>query len=147
MSASCFAQLEGERPVLLPPGNYDVEFVGFATSMLFTKAYKLRLQFKVVTMGEHFGTHISRFYNVTRLIGRVGQNGRFKVGFHGDFLREFSKLFGTPVRLDRIPMTSFERKILLARVRTVEKAGTPPRWIPEGLRYSVISELITVKEG
>lgn len=145
-SSAVFAQLEGERPALLTPGDYDVSFVGFSTCVLFSRAYKLRVQFKVLTLGEHFEQRISRFYNVARLIGRPGTGGRFKVGFHSDFLREFAKLFGAPARLDRIPMTNFERKIIVARVRTVEM-GSAQRPIPECLRYSVISELVRIKEG
>lgn len=144
-SSSVFGQLDGERPVWLPPGEYDVSLAGFATSVLFSKAPKLRLQFKVLTLGEHFEKVICRFYNVTRLIGRPGPHGRFKVGFHSGFLREYAKLFGSPTRLDRIPMTNFERKIFVARVRTVERGAAQER-IPEGLRYSVISELVRIKE-
>jgi hypothetical protein len=147
MSASeiGFAQIEGERPSLLPPGVYDVSFVGFSTFVLFGRASKLNLQFKVVNYGEHFEKTVSRYYNVTRLIGRPGPNGRFKVGFSSDFIREYGRLFPIPARLDRIPMSSFEKHIFTAKVRTVEK-GAQQESIPEGLRYSVISELIGIKQ-
>ncbi len=142
---SGFAQIDGDRPALLPPGEYDVTFVGFCTFVLFGRASKLNVQFKVMTMGDHFEKRLSRYYNVTRLIGRPGANGRFKVGFHSDFLREYGKLFPVPSRLDRISMSSFERRILVARVRTVER-GSQQDAIPDALQYSVISELIRVKE-
>lgn len=139
-----FASIEGERPSLLPPGIYDVGFLGFSTFVLFGRASKLALHFKVVTYGEHFEKRISRYYNVTRLIGRPGPNGRFKVGFSSDFIREYGKLFPVPTRLDRIPMSSFEKHVFTAKVRTVEK-GSQQEAIPEGLRYSVISELIGIR--
>lgn len=139
-----FAQIDGERPALLPLGTYDVAFCGYSTFILFGRASKLNVQFKILTMGEHFEKRISRYYNISRLIGRPGPNGRFKVGFSSDFLREYGKLFSVPSRLDRIPMSNFERHIFTAKVRTVEK-GSQQENIPEGLRYSVISELIGIK--
>lgn len=142
---SGYAAIEGERPALVPPGTYDVSFCGFSTFILFGRASKLNLQFKILTMGEHFEKRLNRYYNVARLIGRPGPNGRFKVGFSSDFLREYAKLFPVPHRLDRIPMSSFERHIFTAKVRTVEK-GSQQEAIPDSLRYSVISELIGIKQ-
>lgn len=142
---SGYAAIEGERPTLVPPGIYDVGFCAFSTFVLFGRAGKLNLQFKILTMGEHFEKRISRYYNVTRVIGRPGVNGRFKVGFSSDFIREYAKLFPVPNRLDRIPMSAFEKHIFAARVRTVEK-GAQQEQIPDSLRYSVISELIEVKQ-
>jgi hypothetical protein len=139
-----FAEIDGERPSLLPPGTYDVSFVGFTTFVLFGRASKLNLRFKVVTFGEHFEKPISRYYNVARLIGRPGPSGRFKVGFSSDFIREYGRLFPVPTRLDRIPMSSFENHIFTARIRTVDK-GSQQEVIPDGLRYSVISELTGIK--
>jgi len=140
-----YAALDGERPALVPPGVYDVGFCGFSTFILFGRASKLNLQFKILTMGEHFEQRVSRYYNIARLIGRPGVNGRFKVGFSSDFLRDYARLFPVPSRLDRIPMSNFERHIFTARVRTVEK-GSQQESIPDGLRYSVISELIGIKD-
>lgn len=139
------AALDGERPSLVPPGTYDVSYIGFSTFILFGRASKLNVQFKILTMGEHFEKRISRYYNITRLIGRPGIGGRFKVGFSSDFLREYAKLFPVPNRLDRIPMSAFEKHIFTAKVRTVEK-GSQQEDIPESLRYSVISELIGIKQ-
>ena len=141
---SAIAQLDGDRPVLVPPGVYDVAFDGYSTFMMLGRAPKVHLRFRIMTMGEHFEKPISRFCNVKRIIGRPGPSGRFKVGFHCDFLREFAALFGTPVRLDRIPMSNFENHIFIATVRTVEK-GSRQEQIPGGLAYSVIARLRSIK--
>lgn len=142
---SGYTAIDGERPALVPPGTYDVSYCGFSTFILFGRAAKLNLQFKIVTMGEHFEKRLQRYYNVSRLIGRPGQNGRFKVGFSSDFLRDYARLFPVPTRLDRIPMSSFEKHIFIAKVRTVEKGSTQEA-IPDALRYSVISELIGIRQ-
>lgn len=139
------AAIEGERPALVPPGLYDVAFNHYETAVMFGRAAKLVLQFRIVTMGDHFESKLNRFYNITRLIGRPAREGRFKVGYHSDFLREYATLFGVPARLDRIPMSNFGKHIFIAKVRTVDK-GSQQRKIPEALHYSVISELKGIKD-
>ncbi len=141
---SGYAALDGDRPALVKPGLYDVSFVSYSTWMMFGRAPKLTLTFKILTMGEYFETTLLRHYNVKRLIDRPGKFGRFKVSFHCDFLREFATLFAMPVRLDRIPMSSFENKIFVAKVRTVTK-GSQQKDLPDGLQYSVIDEIRSIK--
>jgi len=138
-----YAQTEAR--VLLPPGLYDVAYERYYTWMMFGRAPKLTLCFRIVTMGPHFGQKLQRHYNISKLIGRPGTNGRFKVGFCSDFLREYAALFGAPTRLDRIPMSNFEKHILIAKVRTVSK-GSGQRDIPEGLQYSTIAELTGIRQ-
>ena len=138
-----YAQTEARA--LLPAGLYDVVFDRYYTWMMFGRAPKLTLCFRVVTMGPHFEQPLQRHYNISKLIGRPGTNGRFKVGFCSDFLREFATLFGTPSRLDRIPMSSFCDHILVAKVRTVTK-GSGQQAIQEGLQYSTVAELVRIKQ-
>lgn len=139
------AALDGKRPVLVPPGLYDVGFDRYYTWVMLGKAPKLTLVFRILTMGEHFDSEILAHYNCKKLIGRPAVNGRFKVGFSSDFLREFSSLFGAPTRFDRIPMSSFEKHIFVAKVRTVSK-GSKQKAIPEGMHYSTIDELLSIKQ-
>lgn len=142
---SGYAAIDGARPALIPPGIYDVAFHRYYTWLMFGRAPKLTLEFRIVTMGEHFQEIIRAHYNVRKLIGRPAANGRFKVGFCCDFLREFANLFGAPSRLDRIPMSNFERHILIARVRTVSR-GAGQKAIPDGLQYSTIDELTGIRQ-
>jgi hypothetical protein len=137
--ATC--SLDGEAPALVPPGQYELRFDYFETKIIFKSAAKLILWFTVISMGPHFDTaKLARFYNVTKIIGKAQRNGRFKVGFRSDFLREYARLFRTPTRLDRISMTAFGNHIIIGRARTVTR-GHDQREIPEGLRYSVLEEL------
>lgn len=139
--AESFAELDGERPALVPPGEYHLRFDHYETLVLFGRASKLVLWFTIITPGPYFDqARLARFYNVKRLIGRPQRNGRFKVGFNSDFLREYARLFPTPQRLDRIPMSEFSRHIVIGRARTVTK-GSDQTDIPEALRYSVLEEL------
>ncbi|HEY1891982.1 MAG TPA: hypothetical protein VGG63_16380 [Steroidobacteraceae bacterium] len=137
-----FAELDGDRPALVEPGEYDLRFLHHETLILFGRASKLVLWFKIISMGSpYFDTvKLARFYNVKRIIGRPGRHGRFKVGFNSDFMREYGRLFRPPSRLDRISMSAFERAIIVGRAKTVTR-GSDQTAIPEGLQYSVLEEL------
>jgi hypothetical protein len=141
------AVLDGERPALIPPGEYQLRFDYHETCVMFGRAPKLVLWFTVITPGAMFGnTRVPAFYNIRRLIGRPARHGRFKVGFKSGFLRDYFRLFTTPAsRLDRIPMSAFKTSIIVGKVRTVER-GSDQTEIPEPLRYSVIDELLRTEQ-
>jgi hypothetical protein len=139
-----FAELDGERPALVPPGTYELKFLHHETCVMFGRAPKLACWFTVITMGEHFGVKLARFYNVRRIIGRPARNGRFKAGWKCNFVREYGRLFRLPSRLDRIAMSEFTRHVILGKVRTVTH-GSDQAQIPDGLQYSVIEELTGTK--
>jgi hypothetical protein len=141
--ATC--SLDGEAPALVPPGDYELRFDYYETATMFGRAPKLVLWFTIISMGPYFDVaKLARYYNATRLIGKPQRNGRFKVGYKSDFLREYARLFRAPSRLDRISMTEFTRHIIIGRARTVTQ-GSNQKHIPEGLRYSVLDELIGIQ--
>jgi hypothetical protein len=140
-----YGSLDGERPPLIPPGVYDFRFDYWETRVLFGRAPKLVLWFTVISYGDYFDrVRLPRNYN-TRLIGKAQRFGRFKPGFKCDFLREYVTLFQMPPRLDRIPMSVFEKVIVVAKVRTVT-TGSKQENIPPALQYSVIARLLDVKK-
>lgn len=129
-----------EKPPLLPPGNYELAFVECQTGVLFGKSAKLILTFSIMTPGEYLGLKLLRYYNVQKIIGRQGKDGRFKVGWHSDFMREYCNLFPAPSRNDRVPMSKFRNTVVLGRVGTVNM-GRGQKPIPSVLQYSVIREI------
>lgn len=133
--------LEGEKPPLIEPGVYDLGFIHHRTAYLFGRAPKLILHFRVVQCGAGNGVILCRYYNVKTLNSKPRKGGSFKVGWRCDFVREYVTLFGMPARLDRISTETFKTQIVRGRVTTVER-DNKGRPIPEGLRYSVISELL-----
>jgi len=147
------ASADGARPALIPPGDYQLRFDFWETSVLFGKAAKIRMHFTVIEMGAYFDTaKLSLFYNASRLTGKPGRGGKFKVGWKSDFLRDYCALFATSARfdkivqrLDRIPMSMFKEHIFVGRVRTV-KMGANQQPIPEPLQYSVIDKLLRIAE-
>ena len=79
MSDSDF-MIEDDLPPKVPPKNYAVQMKSFRTAVMFGgKARKLVMEFVIVEPGEYFGKEIPKYCNVTRIIGRPQQGGRFKV--------------------------------------------------------------------
>ena len=141
-----YAALEGAPAPLVKPGVYDLRYDFHETAVMFGRAPKLVLRFTIIEMGtEYFDTvQLPKSYNASKLMERPKKFGRFKVGFKSEFLRDYVRMFSMPVRLDRIPMSAFERVIVRGKVRVVTH-GSDQRPIPDGLKYSVIDELVGLK--
>jgi hypothetical protein len=133
--------VEDDRYPLLPPGRYRVLFDHWQTIMLFARAPKLALWFVISEPGEAFGKRIAKFYNVSRVVGRPGRNGRFRVGKRSHLVKDFYRLLPDRVqRLDRLPISAFGQSELVAEVRTVESDFQQSK-LPQALTYSVINKL------
>ena len=141
----CLVEIVGEQPPLIKPGRYKLAYIRHETVMLYGKAAKLVVWFRIVTFGPHFETILPRWYNVKYLVGKQGKNGRFKVGHKSDFLREylncFEDQFAKKGRLDRIPVSNFKGVILKGEVRTVKRNSSGHN-IHNLLKYSVNSRFI-----
>jgi hypothetical protein len=136
---------EGSR-VFVPPGIYHVAFVDWSTCVLFGKARKLALTFRIVDPGESFGKQVNRWYNTARLIGRPGPHGRFKATKGSDFIADYVRLVGMPSRTDRASLTKLMPLLIKAEVSTVT-TNQVQKEIAEPLRYSVVRRLISVEAG
>lgn len=138
--------IDQNLPPLIASGKYAVMLDNYQTAIMFGKAPKLILNFKVTSFGEAFGSSIPRYYNVQKLIGKAQKHGRFKVSKSGDFLREYLSLFPEPAnRLDRLPMSRFKNVTIEAEIVTVKESRG--RSLPEPLRYSKIGKLLRVIDG
>ena len=136
---------EGTR-VFVPPGTYNVAFVSWWTGLMFGKAKKLGLIFKITDFGEHFGKQVMRWYNIRRFIGHTGKHGRFQAMKGSDFIRDYVRLFGMPTRTDRASLTKYERILIKAQIVTVNLNSSQSD-ILEPLQYSVIRQLNAIEAG
>lgn len=137
--------VKGDFGTIVAPGIYELGFDYFETGILFGKAPKLIIWFKMFEFGKDFQKPLPRYYNVKKTKGRLGKYGYFEVGPRSDFIRDYGRLFGTPLNTKQIPMVQFESKIIKGRVKTVTK-GRDGKLIPDGQLYSVVEELIEIKE-
>lgn len=135
--------LDAERPVLIKPGTYEVTLVRYWKGYLYGKSAKLILVFRITTLGPYYGKHIYRCYNIKGLTKR---KEIIPKGWHSDFVREYSRLFGTPRKLRDIGIRQFKNKVFSCSVRTVKK-DFKQRQLPDDMRYSVIDELVNVQAG
>jgi hypothetical protein len=133
---------DADRPEVLEHGYYEFILSKSWKGFVFRSA-KLILTFRIITEGPYFGKHLYRCYNIK------GLNKRGEIipkGWHSDFVREYSALFGKPRRLREIGVRAFKNKILRGTVRTVEK-DRKQRLLPDSLKYSVIDEFTEVVVG
>ena len=136
---------EGSR-VLVPAGVYNVAFVTWSTALMFGKAKKLGLTFRITDFGDYFGKDVMRWYNIRRFIGAVGPHGRFKATKGSDFIADYVRLVGMPTRTDRASLSKYEKILIRAQIVTVQKNFVQSD-ISEPLQYSVVRRLIAVEAG
>lgn len=140
-----FGSITGQARPLINPGEYDCAFKYYETVKLFAgRAPKIVLWFDVLTLGKAYGKTIPRYYNA-KIKGKPARSGLFSVGWNSSFMREYCGMFGMPTRLDRIPMSIFKKHIIRVKIKTVNW-GYEGRKIPKVLTYSVIEQLLGVKE-
>jgi len=136
-------KLDDLRPVLVKPGTYDVILADHWKGQLYGGIPKIMLVFRIVSVGQYYGHLLSRCYNVK---GFTKRKEIIPKGWHSDFVREYSKLFGLPEKLRDVGIGKFKQKVIQCSVRTVTK-DRKQRDLPKELRYSVVSELLTVKSN
>lgn len=135
------AIVDSDDLVCVPAGVYDLNFLDWEARVLHG-APKVILNFSIVTMGDFFNARVARYYHVRWIRKRA-----FKAGWHSDLVREYARLFNQkPDRIDRIPMNRYRGSYIEGKVRTV-KTDRRQREIPAPLHYSVVAELLRVKEG
>lgn len=139
-------ELSGEKPALVPPGEYQLRLTHWETGIVWGRSQKVILHFLVCDVGIHFGTKLARYYNVEKIVGKPGRFGRFKVRWRHDLVRDYCTLFPTPQRLDRIDLDRLAHTILAARVETVTTTARQ-KTLPPALQYSVVRELLRIEAG
>lgn len=139
--ASAAGDVDGGMPALVPPGDYRLKFETWSTVMLFGRQPKVVLRFRICDFGPHFELGLARWYNVTKLRGKVGRQGRFSVGWSSDLLRDFAKLVSMPHRVDRINLDALSGLLIVGRVETVVKDRSQGV-LPSACHYSVVREIV-----
>ena len=127
---------------LVAPDIYRLRFVGYRTALVYRKAPKVALLFRIIDQGEYYETEVSRWYNVKRLMGKPGKSGKFQIGRYSDFLREYLTLFPDAAnRLDRISFKPYRSNVITGRIETVTR-NAKQKPLPELMQYSIIRELL-----
>lgn len=128
----------------LPPGDYDMAFVGWRTLEYLGKAPKVALDFRIVQPGPCFKMELTRWYNAKALKGRAGRHGGIKLGASSDLYRDFCRWTGRDARKDRIGLHHLESLLFRGRVEDV-CSDRQQRALSDGAIYSVIRALEVVQ--
>ena len=131
----------GDRPPLIPEGDYEVGFVRPEETHLWGRK-KLFLHFQTVETGDYHGTVLFMSMNLPTH-GRLSRSSKF---FQSWVLAAGKE----PNRLDRMSTRIFRGKIFLARVRTVTTFIHASRKVKKReptTFYSIIDHLIERRAG
>ena len=141
------SDLELKKPI--PEGNYRVAFDYYETATHFGNVPKMGLHFHVSEFGEYFETPLTRWYTVDRIIGKPRKNGNFQSKKQSCVLLiEYVCCFRNypiPKRLDRIPMSPWNKHEFRVKVRNVRTNSRQLR-IPSELQYSTIDSILGIAE-
>lgn len=141
--AASAGEVDGGLPALVPPGEYRLRFETWSTVMLFGRQPKVVLKFRICDLGPHFELGLTRWYNATKLKGKVGRHGRFSVGWSSDLIRDYAKLVCMPNRVDRINLDALRKLLIVGRVETVVKDRSQGA-LPESCQYSVVRAIVGI---
>ena len=132
----------GDDSPLIPEGKYELAFVDYSTWIFLGKQPKAVIRFRIVDPGEYFGLIIPAYYNVERIIGKRGRNGRFKSTKRSNLVRDYYRVFPKDplMRLDRIPLSKLKTIIVIGTVKTVTQ-DLNQREIPGVVQYSVVKSI------
>jgi hypothetical protein len=140
--ADCEVDFGKEWP-LIPDGTYEAIFTGHETSLLFGRAPKIYLHFRLVCSAEHDGKELYRAYPVNALKGKPGRNGRFKLTKHQDLYKTLCRLLDLQARTDRLSLQGLKGRVLRIRTRTV-KTDYRQTALPTFHWYSVVDSIEAV---
>lgn len=139
-------ELAGDKPPLVPPGEYHLHLTHWQTAILWGRSHKVALHFRICDVGPHFGTKLARWYNVEKVKGRPSLRGHFKLRWKHDLVRDYCALIPDLKRLDRLHLERLEPLVIVARVETVT-VDSRQKSIPELLQYSVVRDLLRIEAG
>ena len=129
-------EIELLRPVLVPKGEYRVEFRSWKKFWHFSRL-DLVMGFEIVEKNDYFGEILPAYYRVT-------WNGeQIVAGWKSHFCRDYQQCFGAVERTDQFEIKEFENLVFLAEVREVtHDQGNRP--LGEVNQYSRIGRLLEV---
>lgn len=127
----------------IPPGEYRLKYLGYRTTVSWGVP-RVVVRFSVLDYGEYFEHELERWYRVNRLRGKPGKNGNYDVGRRSRLFRHFARLFGEPIRGDRLSFAGLKGKIVIGEVRTVTH-DSDQKPLSVGAQYSTIEELLRIE--
>lgn len=134
-----------ENP-LIPEGEYRLKLLSHSTAMQFDTP-RLILSFHVLDFGSTYGTTLKAFFNVQKLKGKAGKNGRVHHKRTGDFMVQYYTLLPETVRikrLDRVPLLPLYNNVIVGKVSTV-RVNSKKVPLPEQLWYSKVAQLLRIE--
>jgi hypothetical protein len=125
---------------LIPEGEYNAVYVSHTTSNG-SFGPKVKITFRIVSMGPQFEKLIDAWYNLKAVGGKSKKNGRIQLSRHSKLTLELMRIFHMKKRIDRISPSMLKGHITVIKVRTVTQNSTQ-KHLPEVLRYSTVDSMV-----
>lgn len=126
--------------VLVPPGEYVLQYLYYATAEYFGNA-KVLVHFSIIEDDVYAGHIVTRYYNASRLLESPRKNGQFAARHGADINRELGRCGIDSERVDRIRIGALKGKRLKAQISTVTNDRSRDE-LPGCCRYSKVKKLI-----
>jgi hypothetical protein len=129
--------------ILIPEGEYQAVYVSHMTT---NGSYgpKVKITFRIVSLGAHFETLIDAWYNLKSTGEKVGKRGRTGLSKHSKLTLEMMNLFiHRKQRLNRISPEQLKGYIVVIKVRTV-KQNSKQKMLPVLMHYSTVDAMVCI---
>jgi hypothetical protein len=125
---------------LIPEGNYEATYVGHET---IHKSFgpKVKITFRIVSIGEYFGTLIDAWYNAKTLQSAPGRNRKATLSRHSKLATELLKVLDVKERIGRLSPVQLKGLIIEVKVRTV-KTDSKQKSYSAIQRYSTVDYMV-----
>ena len=134
----------GEAQPLIPPGRYLACLVQWNT-YYYHRYPKVRLTFRILEQGEHFGTLICGHYRLESISGKPKKWGVINLRYGSRLARQLRRLYGTGVRPDRLSLRGLMDCYLRVEVRTVTEDSEQDE-LPACDHYSKVHKMLEIVE-
>lgn len=134
----------GERGPLIPEGTYLARLVEWRT-YYYHRSPKLKLSFRIVEKGEHFGKIIAGHYGAAKISGKPKKWGAASLRPNSRLTRQLLRVYGPGVRRDRLSLRGLLDHYLHVEVTTVTKDSEQDER-HECDHYSKVHKLLEIVE-
>ena len=127
------------KTVRIPDGKYQAVYLTHEVTKG-TWGKKVRIDFRIVTPGEHFETEICAWYNIAD--GGDGLGGWIRLSLHHKLTNELYTVLELKVRVANLCPSMLKGSVILVKVGTVKTNGHKEQ-IAEPLWYSKVERMIS----
>jgi len=133
-------EIEWGNLTLIPAGIYEAVYVSHET---FNQSFgsKVKITFRITTIGQWFGSHINGWYNVKTLSSKPGKHRKVSLSRHSKLTTELLNVLNIKEKVSRLSPVQLKGKLLEVAIRTVHMNSRQKAYA-EIQTYSVVDRIV-----